>query len=513
MNYKHFSQKINDFHNLKTSEEGYVVGYAAIIFTLKLPLPFPKQIALISEKSRKYQTENYFVLTPRHEPQDTLYHHLVFALKYEGINLLFFKKLFEKLAKNEVEELVQVELLGKYSRKIWFLYEFLMAEALAIPDLKSGNYVALIDDKKQYANAISTNSNRHRIQNNLPGTRYFCPLIRKTPKLEAYIQADFAQKNALFIKDVQNDLLRRAAAFLLLKDSKSSFFIENENPSANSANRWARIIGEAGINKLTKVELLDLQQVVIGENPPSHIKMGFRTEGGFVGEHDIRTLQPIPEHISARWQDVEILIEGLLETMNKLVDTQFHPVLSAAKIAFGFVFIHPFVDGNGRIHRYLIHYLLGKMKFTSQGIIFPISSTILERIGDYRKTLESYSHPLLNFIEWRENEAHNLEVLNETLDYYSYFDATLQAEFLFDCVAHTVQNTLPNEITYLQKYDEMKNWLVHHFLLSEKMIGLLIQFLGQNNGKFLKRAKSKEFAFLSETQIAEIEAQYSLCFL
>ena len=35
------------------------------------------------------------------------------------------------------------------------------------------------------------------------------------------------------------------------------------------------------------------------------VEMGYRKEGGFVGEHDRITGDPIPEHISAKWQDVE----------------------------------------------------------------------------------------------------------------------------------------------------------------------------------------------------------------
>lgn len=47
----------------------------------------------------------------------------------------------------------------------------------------------------------------------------------------------------------------------------------------------------------------------------------------------------------------------------------FDAVLAAAMIAFGFVFIHPFVDGNGRIHRYLIHHILLRKNYGSKGII------------------------------------------------------------------------------------------------------------------------------------------------
>ena len=59
------------------------------------------------------------------------------------------------------------------------------------------------------------------------------------------------------------------------------------------------------------------------------------------------------DHSSARWQDVEQLIQRLIATHLILKDADFDAILAASMIAFGFVFIHPFEDGNGRIHRYL----------------------------------------------------------------------------------------------------------------------------------------------------------------
>ena len=79
-----------------------------------------------------------------------------------------------------------------------------------------------------------------------------------------------------------------------------------------------------------------------------YVNMGYRKEGGFIAEHDRNTGEPFPEHISARWQDIEILMEGLLEPAKQMESASFHPVLTKAQIAFGFVFIDPFVDGDGR---------------------------------------------------------------------------------------------------------------------------------------------------------------------
>ena len=53
----------------------------------------------------------------------------------------------------------------------------------------------------------------------------------------------------------------------------------------------------------------------------------------------------------------------------------------------------------------------------------------------------------------------NVEILNETIDYYRYFDASVQAEIFFDCVDYTINRIIPQEVESLQKYDAMKAWL------------------------------------------------------
>ena len=507
---KRFSQEINVFHGRQAPEKVTLVGYGAVIDSLDLAVPLPARLAVISEKHRQYQTPEWLVYTPRHTPQDSLYGNLTFAIKYEGINLLFFKKLFDIVDKKAIESMVIKEPLSRYSRKIWFLYEWLLQNLLDIPDLKEGNYGPLVDEKLQYATSKGINSSRHRILNNLPGTIDFCPLINKTSKLENFIKEDLSGKITKVISGVHKDILIRTSAFLLLKDSKASFSIEGEVPSHTRANRWGKVIGQAGTKQLSTEELVRLQQIVIENN--RFVKMGLRTEGGFVGEHDRSSGEPIPDHLSARWQDLDKLINGLLETSRLLEKSKFNPVLSATIIAFGFVFIHPFVDGNGRIHRYLIHHLLAKLGFTPQGIVFPVSAAILERIDDYRKVLESYSQPVMYFIEWKETETHNVEILNETIDYYRYFDATLQSEFLFECIERTIDKIIPSEVAYLQKYDEMKSWLNNIFEMPDKMIAMLIRFLEQNNGSLSKRAQGEEFKNLTANETKRIEKQYKVIF-
>ena len=508
-----FSQLVSVFQERISPEEGYLVGYGAIIKFYDLFVPLPDVLALLSQKHKQYKTEDWIVLTPRYKPEDSLMGHLTFALKYEGIDLGVLKKLFQKLDAIEVIAIVANEPTGQYSRKIWFLYEWLMNSQLAIADLVTGNYIDVVDEKIQYASrSIPEVSKRHRIRNNLPGVRDFCPMIRKTSLLEQYLKLDLSQRIKNIIGKIHPDVMARTAAFLLLKDSKASYAIEGESPPQNRAQRWGRAIGQAGQKNITKEELVRLQQIVIDNS--RFTKIGWREQEGFIGEHDRRHGTPIPDHISAKWTNIELLINGLITTNQKLeTDDSYDAVFAASIIAFGFVFIHPFVDGNGRIHRYLIHHVLLRKEYVSKGLIFPVSAIILERLDDYRKVLENFSRPRLDLIDWIPTKDHNVEILNDTIDLYRYFDATKQVEFLYSCVQQTIVQTIPEEVKYLEKYDVMKDFLDNHFEMPDKTVALLVRFLEQGKGKLSERAKSKEFKVLTEAEISTIENKYQEVFI
>lgn len=508
MKNNYFSPSVTVFHERSTPEEGYLVGYAALAHAFDLQIQLPDILSIISHKHKQYSTAQWRVFTPRHRPEDTLMGHLTFALKYEGIELGLLKKLFEQVSVIELTKLIGKEPTGQYSRRIWFLYEWLMQITLDLPSLTTGNYVDVVDTQIQYG-AVQTreNSKRHRVRNNLPGTRGFCAMIRRTEMLDELIQSDLPERIKAMMGRVHPDIMARTAAFLLLKDSKASYAIEGEKAPQNRMQRWGRAIGQAGQKSITADELIRLQQVVIDN--PRFTKMGYRKQEGFVGEHDRLHGTPIPDHISARCKDVQELINGLIATGDKLEqETEFDAVLAAAIIAFGFVFIHPFVDGNGRLHRYLIHHVLLRKEYVPKGMIFPVSTIILEHLDQYRQTLEAFSMPRLDFVQWRADEINNVQILNETIDLYRYFDATKQAEFLYSCVLETIEHTIPKEVEYLEKYDWMKDYLDNVFEMPDRMVALIIRFLEQGNGKFSECAKSKEFQELNPQEIQQIEQKY-----
>ena len=188
-------------------------------------------------------------------------------------------------------------------------------------------------------------------------------------------------------------------------------------------------------------------------------------------------------------------------------------VIAAAVLAFGFVYAHPFQDGNGRIHRYLIHHVLAQRGFNPAGVIFPVSAAILERIDDYRLVLEEYAKRLLPLIDWEPTPDGNVQVKNDTADFYRFFDATPHAEFLYSCVRTTIEQDLPRETAFLAHYDQFRSRIQALVEMPDRTVDLLFRFLHQNGGKLSKRARAQEFEKMTDAEAGAAEEAYAALFL
>jgi hypothetical protein len=499
-----FSGPIIVFQERRLPERATPAGYSALIDAYGLAVPLPRTLSAISERHRTFEDRGWRIMTPRHAPHPTLEGHLTFALKYEGLDLAILKRLFLTTGPAAIETLVREKPTGSYARRIWFLYEWLTGTRLPLADAAAGRYVPVLDPTQQWA-AEEVNAPRYRVKNNLPGTPDFCPLVFRTQALEQYIGLNLSQRAQDIVDDVPRDILARTAAFLLLKDSRSSYAIEGERPPQDRIQRWGRAIGEAGRQPLDREELLRLQRIVIGD--ARFVKLGFRQEGGFIGDHDRETRMPLPDHISARPEDLPALVNGMIELAHGRARA-LDPVIAAATLAFGFVYVHPFEDGNGRIHRYLIHHVLAERGFNPPGIVFPVSAAILERVDDYRQVLEDYSQRLLSLIDWEPTAEFNVRVLSDTGDFYRFFDATPHAEFLYACVQKTIDEDLPAETDFLRRYDQFRQTVDSLLDMPERSIDLLFRFLNQHGGHLSQRAREREFAKLTDDEASCVEMIY-----
>ncbi len=439
----------------------------------------------------------------RYQPKGDIAGHLIFALKHETLDLLVLKRIFLRLGAETITAIITASQGKQQARRLWFFHEWLVGERLQVEDASSGlRYLPLLDPEC-YFTGPPRQSPRHKITNNLPGNPGFCPVVRKTGVLKAFTEASLSFRIEQVRGRTSQDVWCRAASFLLLADSRASFAIEGERPARNRIERWAQVIQNAGCQPLSLPEILDMHGQLIQDN--RFVAKGLRTEGVFLGERD-RDGELVPEFVGARPQDLPDLMQGLLESHRIMSEGQLDPVIHAALIAFGFVFMHPFEDGNGRMHRALVHHILAERKFASAGMVFPVSAVMLERIGEYQQTLRAFSSPLMTAIDWQPTPKHNVEVLNDTSDLYRFGDYTAIAEYLYACVEHTITTLLPKEVHYLQCHDRALRAIDDRLDMPGGQVRDLIMFITQNGMKLPLGCRRKEFAALSDDEVMMIEA-------
>ena len=481
-----------------------LAGYTALAqaFAVDAPVRHPACVSANFVKGERVLVDGWTVHDRRAMPADNDFAgHLAFALRNERVDLLLLRRIFEASGPTPVEEYVRSAPTGPLPRRAWFFYEWLTGRRLDLPDAAAGNYVEALNSE-HYVTAEGVNSQRHRVKDNLLGNRDFCAVVRWTDRLRRAASLRLDDRARQIVGRIDKSVLARAASFLLMADSQASFRIEGEATPQSRMERWGRAVMQAGRRPLSVDELVLLQSIVIEEK--RFVRRGLREEGVFLGGRD-EWANPIPEFIGARHQDVPALVGGLIEANRRMSASRIDAVVQAAITSFGFVMIHPFEDGNGRIHRCLVHHVLTERGFSPPGMIFPVSSVIWEQIDAYREALVGHSGPLMPFIQWRPTPRHNVEVLNDTGDLYRYMDATALAEFLYDCVETTVEHNLPNEIQHLRRHDEATRRIEALVEMPDHMVSMLIAFIRQNEGRLGRHRRKREFAELTDAEVLAAE--------
>ncbi len=438
----------------------------------------------------------------RYWPGDKVGDHFEFALKYDGVNLGLLARIFEKVSLEELIEYIKSKPTGKYTRRIWFFYEFLVAKQLPIDDLTSGNYVDALETKKYYTIQNGERSSRHRIVNNLLGPKSFCPIVRITEKLTRLDSSDLRKRCEDLVTAYPPGLLRRALSYLYNKETKSSFEIEHIKPNASRIEKFISLLELAEKEDFCeKKRLIELQNRIVD---PRFKESDYREIQNYVGQ-TVAYRKEIIHFICPKPNDLHILMKGLIDSHKRMKAGGISPVIHAASISYGFVFLHPFEDGNGRIHRFLIHNILSLQKLVPRGLMFPVSAVMLKKLADYDASLEAFSRPLLQLIDYQLDEMGQMTVENETACWYQYMDMTAQSEALYEFVTKTIEEELEEELSFLANYDKTKKAIQDIIDMPDRLIDLFIQLCLQNNGILSRRKRSTHFNFLTDEELSGME--------
>ncbi len=140
-----------------------------------------------------------------------------------------------------------------------------------------------------------------------------------------------------------------------------------------------------------------------------------------------------------------------------------------------------------------------------RGLMFPVSAVMLKNPADYNASLESFSRPLLQLIDYRLDEIGQMTVENDTACWYQYMDMTSQAEALYEFVAQTIEKELVEELSFLARYDNTRKAIQDIIDMPDRLIDLFIQLCIQNSGSLSAKKRSVHFDFVTDEELSAME--------
>jgi hypothetical protein len=440
---------------------------------------------------------------------DNPMYHLEFALKYDDLNLAFIKEVFTSVDHQTILDYVKANPNRKYPRIIGYLYEFTVGKSIEV-DVTTTNYDDILDSSR-YVTGNITRIPKWKVNDNLLGSNKFCPVIRRTTELSESLDWNIEEAIENLKHEYSPEIFNRASYYLYKKESKSSSEIEKEEPSQDRMERFIVLLEDAGQKpfeeSLSEKELVRLQNIIVD---PRYADDGFRDYQNYVGQTMRDNTQKI-HFVCPPPQFVRSLMQGIVDLNKK--STSIETIIKATMVSFGYVYIHPFEDGNGRIHRFLIHDILVRDGIVPNSTILPVSAQILAHMNEYDTTLDLLSKLIERKVKYDINDSGEMTVNNasEIEALYRFPDLTKHTVFLARAIQSTINKDVPEELLFLQRYDELKRDIQSIVDMPDKKVDRMILFLHQNMGKLAAR-KRNFYKELSDNEIEQMEQAYTQVF-
>lgn len=494
-----------------------MIGYEYLLSQIPLRMPPLARPAQVRPVTRVEHMPDLLAV-PRHVAPGadaSVLDHVLFALKHERTQLAILHEALKLVPADEMVQALTAQRLGAYLRRAAFAWEKANGQALALPwDSTGGNYIDFFEPGSYYTGPQWERSRKYRVNFNGIGPYEFCPVVARNAALEQRGQAVLERLRG-WVSDPQNlGVLDRVMNWAYLSETRDSYAIENEAPAPDKERAFLQAMEQLRDRRpLTEDYLVDLQNLVITaaikQEQAFRHQQNWLQRGGH-GALAVRYLPPPPQNVGE-------LMDGLMRLANA-PEGNVPPLVKAALVSFGFVFVHPFMDGNGRLSRLLAHHSLslqGALPMVNGNpAILPLSVAMKRHEADYLAALESFSRPARQL--WDVTYIADNEFafdFRSSPKVYAHWSGEAAADFMTRCAEQALEQSLVDETAFLQAYDKAYAQIDKEFDLPNRTINLLIQWIHQNNDRMPERRRNAaELLLLKPEQIGRIEAIVASCF-
>lgn len=468
-----------------------VVGYEFLRRKLALsafPLPHPARVAPVQRIL--HLPDGVQVPRTMAPESDHPLDHILFSLRHEGINLQVLAEALPCIPAEDLIERFRATPSGRYIRQACFLWESVTGGELSGLPAVSGTYGNLFDPDL-YVTGPAVRSPKWRVTFNGLGSMDYCPTVRRTDAVKQGIESDVLGRTNAFLDALRPAHADRALSWAYLSETGSSFALERETPSPRKAEAFVALLQQAHENiELTEDYLSDLQASTLS-NPYDRAAC-FRHEqnwlrsGGLRGASSVTYVPPDPDLLAS-------LMPEFMTMANEL-PRQVDPIVAASIASFGFVFLHPYMDGNGRLSRFLFHHALCRSGQLERGVLLPVSIAMKRHEDDYLLALQSFSKPARKLwdVTWIDEDQFAFDFTGKP-SIYRYWDATPCVEFGFRMAEEALNVDLRQETEFLARFDRISNAVNEAFDLRSNDRHLLIVSALQNQGR-ISRNRRKQLA-------------------
>lgn len=474
-------------------------GYAWLQESLRLSA-FPlRRSAKVQPVTRIKVIGETLAVPPNVVPEaDDLLGHLLFALKHEGVNLAILAQALRQIPAESLEAELEGAPNGIYIRKACFLREAFTGEELRQHSPVKGAFVPLFDPK-QYVTMPGERNSRWRVEFNGLGTIGYCATVERIAEIEALLEHDILARAQDFVKNLPSGMMDRALAWAYLHETQDSFAIEKESPSEDKARKFISLLRQAHERiALSEEYLVHLQNATLSN--PYDMAAAFRHEqnhlaSGLQGAAGVTYVPPEPDLCRE-------LMDQLMAFGND-APARIDPLVAAGIISFGFVFLHPFMDGNGRLSRFLIHQTLCRAGALENGLLLPVSVAMKREERKYLETLQAFSRPAREFwdVRWIDQGQYSFTFTGDPA-IYRYWDATPGVHFTLLMAQRALEVELREETVFLENYDTVVRTVNETYDVRGSDLATLVMMCLSNNGVVSKHRR-KQFQYTVQPEVLD----------